>query len=304
MIPPFILRSVLAAIVFLAATLGTIPSCWAQKTLAWKFKKGAVTNVVIDQETNMQLELGAGASNQTQTRQTTNITWTVDDIASDGLATIEQKINRIQLDLKSALGNFVIDTNNTQKLTGIAEEMAKGIRPLAGTRFMVKTKLNGEIAEVVIPEDVSKNLDELSIAGLREIAANGSLKFPTKTIDVGENWPAEFELVMPPFGKLVISTTYQYLGEETVGGRVFDRIKATTAVKVKDPTANSGLKLKSQESGGMIWFDNTRGSIDHSEFSQDMSMNVLRPSTDPAKPGVELKQVMKQTTKLKYAPQL
>ena len=304
MIPPFILRSVLAAIVFLAVTLETIPSCWAQKTLAWKFKKGGVTNVVIDQETNMQLELGAGASNQTQTRQTTNITWTVDDIASDGLATIEQKINRIQLDLKSALGNFVIDTNDSQKLTGIAEEMAKGIRPLAGTRFMVKTKLNGEIAEVLIPEDVSKSLDELSTAGLREIAANGSLKFPTKTIDVGENWPAEFELVMPPFGKLLISTTYQYLGEETVGGRVLDRIKATTAVKVKDPTANSGLKLKSQESGGMIWFDNTRGSIDHSEFSQDMSMSVLRPSTDPAKPGVELKQVMKQSTKLKYAPQL
>ena len=304
MIPQFILRLALAAIVFLAVTLGSISSCWAQKTLAWKFKKGGVTNVVIDQETNMQLELGAGASNQTQTRQTTNITWTVDDIASDGLATIEQKINRIQLDLKSALGNFVIDTNDSQKLTGIAEEMAKGIRPLAGTRFMVKTKLNGEIAEVLIPEDVSKSLDELSTAGLREIAANGSLKFPTKTIDVGENWPAEFELVMPPFGKLLISTTYQYLGEETVGGRVLDRIKATTAVKVKDPTANSGLKLKSQESGGMIWFDNTRGSIDHSEFSQDMSMSVLRPSTDPAKPGVELKQVMKQSTKLKYAPQL
>ena len=304
MIPQFVLRSVVATLVFLAAMFGTMPSCWAQKTLAWKFKKGGVTNVLIEQDTSMQLEIGAGASNQTQTRQTTNITWTVNDVAGDGLATIEQKINRVQLDLKSAMGNFTIDTNSTQKLTGLAEDMAKGIRPLANASFMVKTKLNGEVASVEIPEEVSKKLDELSKAGLREIAANGSLKFPTKPIDVGENWPAEYELDMPPFGKLVVSTTYQYLGDETVGGRILDRIKATTAVKVKDPTANSGLKLKSQESSGMIWFDNTRGSIDHSEFSQDMSMNVLRPSTDPAKPGAELKQVMKQTTKLKYAPQL
>jgi hypothetical protein len=303
MIPQFVLRAVVATLVFLVAMFGTMPSCWAQKTLAWKFKKGGVTNVLIDQDTNMQLEMGTGTSNQTQSRQTTNITWTVDDVASDGLATIEQKINRVQFDLKSALGNFTIDTSNTQKLTGLAEDMAKGIRPLAGSSFMVKTKLNGEVAAVEIPEEVSKRLDELSKAGLREIAANGSLKFPTKPIDVGENWPAEYELDMPPFGKLVVSTTYQYLGDETVGGRILDRIKATTAVKVKDPTANSGLKLTSQEGGGMIWFDNTRGSIDHSEFSQDMSMSV-RPSTDPAKPGVELKQVMKQTTRLKYAPQL
>ena len=304
MIPTFFSRSIVAASLFLVVNFVAMPSCWAQKTLAWKFKKGGVTNVLIDQETSMQLELGAGASNQTQTRQTTNITWIVNDVASDGLATIEQKINRVQLDLKSAMGNFIIDTSNTQKLTGLAEDMAKGIRPLAGSSFMVKTKLNGEVASVEIPEEVSKKLDELSKAGLREIAANGSLKFPSKPIDVGENWPAEYELDMPPFGKLVVSTTYQYLGDETVGGRILDRIKATTAVKVKDPTANSGLKLKSQESSGMIWFDNTRGSIDHSEFSQDMSMNVLRPSTDPSKPGVELKQVMKQTTKLKYAPQL
>ncbi len=304
MIPLFILRPIAAAVVFWAILFGSISNCWAQKTLAWKFKKGGVTNVVIDQDTSMQLELGPGASNQTQTRQSTNITWTVYDVASDGLATIEQKINRVQLDLKSAMGNFVIDTSNDQKLTGIAEEMAKGIRPLANARFMVKTKLNGEVADVMIPEEVSKSLNELSTAGLREIASNGSLKFPGKPIDVGENWPSEFELDMPPFGKLVVSTTYQYLGEEAVGGRILDRIKATTAVKVKEPSANSGLKLKSQESGGLIWFDNTRGGIDHSEFSQDMSMNVLRPSNDPSKPGVELKQVMKQTTRLKYAPQL
>ncbi len=302
----FPFRSRLGMAVVLLVAVSASPSCWAQKTLAWKFKKDGLTNVVVEQDTSMQMEMAGGiesTTNQTQTIQATNITWTVKELTPDGLASIEQRINRVQLDVKSSLGNFSIDTNNNQPLIGVAEGMAKGIRPLAGARFVVKTKPNGEVAEVIIPKDVSDNLNDLSSAGLKEIAANGSLKFPSKPIGVGETWPSQYELDMPPFGKLIVSTTYQYLGEETVNGKMLDRIKATTAVKVADDLGKSGLKLKSQESGGMIWFDNARGSIDHSEFTQQMSMSVLRPGTDPTKPNAELKQVMKQTMKLKYTPQ-
>jgi hypothetical protein len=304
MIPKIFLRKLTSIVVFAFFVAGATPSCWAQKTLAWKFKKDSVTNLLIESDTNMQVEIATGANVQTQHLQTTNITWTVKEIAPDGQASIEQLIKRVQLDLKSSAGNFQVDTNNNQPLTGMGESMAKEIRPLAGARFIVKTKSSGEISEVVIPEDVLKNLNELGVASLRETAAHGSLKFPANAIDVGESWPAQYELEMPPFGKLIVSTTYQYLGEETVGGRILDRIKATTAVKVADALSNSGLKLKSQESGGIIWFDNSRGSIDHSEFKQEMSINVKKPSTDPTKPSSETKQTVKQSMKLKYSPQL
>ncbi len=302
----FSFRSCLGMPVVLLIAVSVSPNCWAQKTLAWKFKKDGQTNVLVEQDTSMQLEMAGGiesTTNQTQTVQATNITWTVKELAPDGLASIEQRINRVQLDVKSSLGNFSIDTNNNQPLNGMAEAMAKGIRPLAGARFVVKTKPSGEVAEVIIPKEVSDSLNDLSSAGLKEIAANGSLKFPNKPIGVGETWSSQYELDMPPFGKLVVSTTYQYLGEESTNGRIIDRIKANTAVKVADDLGKSGLKLKSQESGGIIWFDNARGSIDHSEFNQQMSMSVLRPGTDPTKPNAELKQVMKQTMKLKYTPQ-
>lgn len=301
MISRFLLRRLLAIVLFASAFAVATPACWAQKTLAWKFKKDAVTNLLIEQDTSSQLEAANGAAAapiQTQQLQISNLTWTVKEISPDGQATIEQLIKRVQVDLKSPIGNFQIDTNSNQPLTGIGESMAKGIRPLVGARFLVHTKANGEVSDVIIPEDVLKNLNELSTAGLKEIAANGSLKFPSKAIDVGESWPAQYELDMPPFGKLIVSTTYQYLGEESVGGRILDRIKATTAVKLADPLSNSGLKMKSQESGGMIWFDNTRGSIDHSDFKQEMSINVVTKS------GTETKQNIKQTMKLKYSPQL
>ncbi len=303
----FSFRSCQCIAIVLLSAVSASPSCWAQKTLAWKFKKDGLTNVVVEQDTSMQLEMAGGIEstiNQTQTIQATNITWTIKELTPDGMASIEQRINRVQLDVKSSLGNFSIDTNNNQPLNGIAEAMAKGIRPLAGARFVVKTKPSGEVAEVIIPKEVSDSLNDLSSAGIKEIAANGSLKFPSKPISVGETWSSQYELDMPPFGKLVVSTTYQYLGEETTSGKIIDRIKANTAVKVADDLGKSGLKLKSQESGGMIWFDNARGSIDHSEFNQQMTMSVLRPGTDPTKPNAELKQVMKQTMKLTYTPQL
>ena len=304
------LRPTLALVAFSLIAVGLCPNCLAQKTLAWKFRKGSITNLLIEQDTNLQLENAGSAklaTNQTQQLQTTNISWLVKDISPEGLSTIEQTIHRVQLELKSSVGNFVVDTNNNQPLTGLGEVMAKGIRPLAGSRFLVKTKSDGEVAEVIIPEDVVKKLNEgsgaLSAAGLKEIASNGSLKFPTKPIDVGENWSAQYEMDMPPFGKLIVNTTYQYLGEENVAGKVLDRIKATTAVKVADAISNSGLKLTSQESGGMVWFDNSRGMIDHSEFKQEMTMNVKRTSQDSTKPSLDLKQVMKQTMKLNYTPQ-
>ena len=100
-----------------------------------------------------------------------------------------------------------------------------------------------------------------------------------------------------------MNTTYQYLGEDNISGKILDRIKATTAVRVADAISNSGLKLTSQESGGMVWFDNNRGMIDHSEFKQEMSMKLVRPSQDPTKPSLDLKQVIKQTMKLRYTPE-
>ena len=311
MISRVYLRTIISWAAFSLIAFGSGSICCAQKTLAWKFKTDGVTNVLIEQDTSLQMENAGSATlaaNQTQTIQTTNVTWTVTAISPDGLASIEQTIQRVQLDLKSSAGNFAIDTNDNQKLTGLGESVASGIRPLAGSRFVVKTMPSGEVVEVVIPEDVSKKLSEgsgaLGEAGLREIAVNGSLRFPAKSIEVGESWTSQYQLDMPPFGKLIVSTTYQYLGEENGSGKVLDRIKATTAVKIADATSNSGLKLTSQESGGIIWFDNNRGSIDHSEFKQDMTLNVVRPSVDPTKPALDLKQVMKQTMKLKYTPSL
>ncbi|HUP79252.1 MAG TPA: hypothetical protein VM260_11945, partial [Pirellula sp.] len=140
--------STFAVTAFLLIAFGVCPNCLAQKTLAWKFRKGSITKLLIEQDTNLQLENAGSAklaTNQTQQLQTTNISWIVKDLSPEGLAYIEQTIHRIQLDLKSSVGNFVVDTSNNQPLTGLGEVMANAIRPLAGSRFLVKTRPDGEV---------------------------------------------------------------------------------------------------------------------------------------------------------------
>lgn len=302
MIPRAHVRPVLAIVLFVLSSLSFQSECSAQKNLAWKFSRNRVIDVLIEQDTSMQLEVGGVAkqpANPTLTNQITSITWTVKELDADGVATVEQMINRVQLDVKSTVGNFLIDTANNQPLQGLGETMAKGIRPLAGARFLVATKPTGEISDVSIPPDLTGKLKDgaggLGEAALREIVRNGSLQFPNKPIVVGDTWSSQYELDIQAFGKLLVTTTYQYLGEEKAGGGVLDKIKATTAVKASDTSDSSGLKLKGQESSGMVWFDNVRGCIDHSEFKQDMAMDVKNN-------GLEVTQAIKQTMKLKFIP--
>lgn len=294
-------RGFAAIIVFGLVAFGMDSVCLAQKTLAWKFPKGRVIKVVLEQETDMKLESGAALTlNETHATQTTDMVWTVQEVTLDGVASVEQTISRIVLAMKSRVGEFVIDTNNDKPLQGIAETIANGIRPMAGARFVAKTKANGEVVDFIVPEDVAQKLGDgsggLGASALREITHNGSMQFPDKPVNVGDTWSSQFEMEMRLFGKLLVSTNYQYLGEEVVAGQRLDKIKATTAMRAIDPNDSSGLKLSKQESTGTIWFDNGRGSIDHSEFQQEIGMDVKQG-------GTQIKQVVNQKLKLTFRQQ-
>ena len=270
--------------------------CCAQKPLAWKFPKERVIDVVMEQDTKMKLTgLASTPIRDINTLQKTDLIWTVLEVRSEGVVTLQQAIRRIVLEMKSQNANFVIDTDHEKPLAGVGEIMAKEIRALAGSRFLVTTNKNGEVLDVKIPDDSSKKAtpDGLAEAGLREIAVNSSLQFPNKLVNVGDTWQKQFDLDMRTFGKLIVSTTYQYLGEELVEGQTLDKIRATTAMRASDPKDNSGLKLSQQESAGTIWFNNAQGCIDHCEYKQGMSMDVQQA-------GQQIKQIVNQDLKLKF----
>jgi len=285
---------------FLLVLFGMDATCLAQKTLAWKLPKGRILRVQIDQTTKMKLDglppsKAAMSSNTTQ--QKTEMTWTVLDVLEDKSARIEQAVTRIVFEMQSPGLTFVIDTNDKKPLTGVAATMASSFNSIAGTRFVVSTKPSGEIIEWSVPDETKKKWIEekggLSESGMKELSMNSTMQLPEIPIRVGDDWQQKYELEMQALGNFSVTTTYQYLGEEVVNGVTLDKIRAATTLRSANVEEKAGIKLNRQESLGTIWFNNQIGCIDHSEFHQDIAMDVLQA-------GMEIKQVANQDLKIRF----
>lgn len=285
---------------FLSLVFGISGTCLAQKTLAWKLPQGRILRVQMDQTTKMKLDglppaKAAMASNTTL--QKTEMTWAVLDLSEDKTARVEQAVTRIVFEMQSAGLSFVIDTNDKKPVTGLAATMANSFNSIAGTSFDVSMKPSGEITHWTVPDETRKKWVDgnggLSESGMRELSMNSTMQLPEIPIRVGDDWQQKYEIEMQALGKFSVTTTYQYLGEEVVNGVTLDKIRATTALRSVSAEDKAGIKLNKQESLGTIWFNNVLGCIDHSEFHQDIAMEVLQG-------GLEIKQVVSQDLNLRF----
>lgn len=289
---------------FLLVLAGSDP-CFAQKTLVWQFPKGRILQVQMDQTTKMKLDglpASKSAMSSNTTQQKTEMTWAVLDVREDKSARVEQAVTRIVFEMQSPGLSFVVDTNDKKPMSGIAATMATSFNTIAGTSFWVDTNPSGEIARWTIPDETKKKWMEgdggLSESGMKELSMNSTMQFPEIPVRVGDDWKQKYELELNALGNFTVTTTYQYLGEEVVEGVVLDKIRATTALRSAETESAEtqkkvGIKLNRQESLGTIWFNNQLGCIDHSDFHQDISMDVVQS-------GMEIKQVVSQDLKLRF----
>jgi hypothetical protein len=293
-VPVFVVGFVLS--VFVTASTN---ECHAQKQLAWKLPQGRTIKVVMVEESKMQLD-GAVVANsairENTTKQTTEMTWGVAE--SNGTVNkVEQAVDRVVFEMKTPTMAFVVDTNDPKPMTGIAETMAANFRSMAGSSFLVTMKPSGEVVELTIPDELKKKwaagATGMSESGMKELAVNCSLQLPQSAVRVGDTWQQKHDLDFKTLGKLTVTTSYQYLGEEIVDKKVLDKIRATIAMRTSDANDASGLKLSKQESGGIIWFDNVSGRIDHSEHQQDLAMDVTNA-------GKQIKQTVTQQLNVSY----
>jgi hypothetical protein len=294
-IQPSVLGSCI--LLFLFGISGT---CFAQKTLAWKLPQGRILQVQMDQSTKMKLDglpPAKAAMSSNTTLQKTEMTWTVLDVSEDKTASVGQAVTRIVFEMQSPGLAFVIDTNDKKPVTGVAATMANSFNSIAGTSFDISMKPSGEIIQWTIPDETRKKWIDgnggLSETGMKELSMNSTMQLPEIPIRVGDDWQQKYEIELQALGKFSVTTTYQYLGEELVNGVTLDKIRATTALRSANVDEKVGIKLNKQESIGTIWFNNLIGCIDHSEFHQDISMDVLQG-------GLEIKQVVNQDLKLRF----
>lgn len=269
--------------------------CLGQRTLAWKFPKAAEWKVSIEQDSNIRL-VGANNSSaihESTTTQKSDMTWRVLDVSPDGTAAIEQTMDRVVLQHKTARETIVIDTQEKQSLSGQAEMLAKMIRPLNNASFIVRTKTTGEILELRLSES-TKGIGGPSESELKNLATQSACRFPEKPVQVGETWQSQYEIDMREIGKFLVQTTYLFVGDETIEGKTFSKLKSSTTMKLANPDAPNQLKVSRLESFGALWFDHQLGRMYLAETQQDFVFDVMQG-------GQTLKQEVKQKYRLRFS---
>jgi hypothetical protein len=143
------------------------------------------------------------------------------------------------------------------------------------------TTSRGEIIDVQFePEilDRLKNQLGLDEETVRNTFTQESLEFPGRALDVGATWTSTSQTMIQGIGAVKTSTTYQYVGEETIDGVAVDKFKITPAFQLDDPSR----ALVKQEGGSTLWFDRQRGRMFRAISEQEFE---IKPSDESAVPG-------------------
>jgi hypothetical protein len=92
------------------------------------------------------------------------------------------------------------------------------------------------------------------------------LLFPIRAVDVGGTWTSTTRSTLDGVGEIITSTTYQYVGDESVNGVNLSKFKITPAFQLSDESR----ALVKQEGDSTLWFDYEQGQlirmVSHQQF--------------------------------------
>jgi hypothetical protein len=283
--PKFMVRGLILS-ALLPLVLGA-SAAQAQTTLRWKFKQGDKLTYVTEQATNSKGSV-MGMEFETTMSQTTDLTWMVKAVGSDGVAEINQTIDRIRMKMETPFGNFEYDSKENKQIEGpFGDVMGPILGAMAGAEVMMKMAPTGDVRDVKLPEKLAESLQNPALAqfgntftedGLKQLVQSGAGSlgaFPEGRISKGETWERKFEMKMPPVGTMKVATTSTYAGPDTRDGTKVEKIELNMTQSVEiEPGGMFEIKISSQDNKGAAYFDNATGRLIAQEMKQKMKMEI------------------------------
>src|SRR5688500_13590443 len=155
-------RSMLPFVVAaLAAWSLTASPASAQTTLRYKFKEGDNLKYTIDQKMKMTMNIGGNAIDMNM-NQSSDMTWTIKNVDSDGNAKITVKFGRNKMTMDGPQGTTQVDSDSTTEPDDpIGQILYKVIKGLAGLEMEATISATGEYSDIKVPEKAVKELQNL-----------------------------------------------------------------------------------------------------------------------------------------------
>jgi hypothetical protein len=254
----------------------------AETELRWKFKQGDKTQYEMKMEMTQDTKAG-DAPVQAKMSQVMDMTWEVKSVADDGTATLHQTIDRIRMEMTMPTGagaDFKFDSQNPEQ-DKVPPGIAKTFAAMVGKPFVLTVTPQGEVKDLKSPEGMVAALKGSAIGGavtedsLKQMISQSMMPFPAEAVSKGSTWEKSAELPAPPFGKQLTKTEYKFAGEETRDGKKFDKIDVTLDAKFEtSENAPTKMKIKSNEAGGEVLWDNEAGHPVTSTIDSKMTFEL------------------------------
>lgn len=261
-----------------AFLVGLLPTtAIGEEPLRWKFRKDERIAIEVDQNSAVR----EAPQVESTIRQRTSLAWRVVEVDSEGIATIQQKTERVRLSISDSKEEHSADSDKAVALGALHPKIktiwATAIAPMNAT-FQFRLSSFGDIIDFETSQ-TTETLHNPKVA----------ITFPKSGPKIGEPWTVQSQ-VKKQYWKLLLTTSYQLVGKETVDGRELSKIKSSTAFQLDE---GSDAKLVSQNAIGLFWFDPTEGKLARSENHQEIGLEIQKDEATTV-------QSIQQSTEISY----
>ena len=264
-------------IAWLAALL-IASAATAAEPLRWKLTAGERLNYNVTQDMTMNMNAGPAGQMVTTMQQTFEMTWNVQQVGDDGAAVIEQSVDRVQMSMKSPMGqSFDYDSTAEGPAEGMAAMVAPMYDAMTNGTFQFKMTPRGEISDVKVSPEVLeaiKNspgaaaMGEMATAdGIQKMLTQDPIVLPEESPAEGESWSNSATMNNPMTGKQTVETSYKFEGNEEVDGVKMAVFRP--AIKMGfEGNETMQLKVTEQTSDGEVLFNQDAGRLDSTTLQQ------------------------------------
>lgn len=243
--------------------------------IQWKFKEGEQWTIEADQITELQWssENSAGLSFKQ------SLVWkaTVEQVSSEGIATLSQELKQAKLTVRSNRGEQNFDSL-APSASSSNSPYWESTRAQIGQLIRLQFRPTGEAVDSFTSKDSGNTTGAtpVSYSALLAPSANPcstpglGIQFPSGQVQIGEPWTTRSKIHVGG-AELLVDTTYQFVGEEKLDGRNLDKFKSSTGIRFAQPSADT--KITKQDSEGTVWFDRQSGKVVRLESAQELMIS-------------------------------
>ena len=274
----FARRSLLTLAVALAVTL----PAFAAGPLTWTFEKGKVLKYDFVQKNSIK----ATVEGQEQGNDSTldvDLTWTVDSVSPEGVASITQTIDHARVTLKVMGQDLVYDSKEKKAEDPAIAPIAKIYDSVIGEKYTLKISKRGEILEVTVPDKVSASIKGtpfemladsgslLSSKGIKAMMMQVLPTLPAKEVEKGGTWTGTVDLPAGPLS-MTLDSTYTLTdladGVATIVGKIDIKLKAKEDAKPK-------VTVEKQTGESKYVIDSKAGVMSSSAIKQSFELVIM-----------------------------